>query len=149
MLGAFTAARERGCLTIGVSCVQASPLSSVADLAIVLDTGAEPLRGSTRLKAGTARKIVLNMLSTCTMARLGYVYGDLMVGLQPRNEKQRRRAAAIAGIGLEDAHAALNRCSYDLRQAIVVLLLGVDPADAAARLEDARGNLRRVLQGSV
>ena len=149
VLGALAAAKVRGCLTVGVSCVLGSPMSAAVDMPIVLDVGPELLIGSTRLKAGTAQKIVLNMLSTGTMARLGFVFGNLMVGLQPHNEKQRQRAASIvasiAGVDVDAAHAALARCSYNLRQAVVVLVLGIAPADAAARLDAARGNLRAAL----
>ncbi|MFN2129273.1 MAG: N-acetylmuramic acid 6-phosphate etherase, partial [Anaerolineae bacterium] len=95
VLGAVTEARERGAATIGLTCNPDAPLAHAAEMAIVPVVGPEVIAGSSRMKAGTAQKMVLNMLSTATMIRLGKVYGNLMVDVRPTNDKLRRRAARI------------------------------------------------------
>jgi N-acetylmuramic acid 6-phosphate etherase len=130
-------AREAGAAVIAVVNVVASPLAAVADLAIELDVGAEVLRGSTRLTAGTAQKVALNALTTAAMVRLGRVHGDLMVDVEPVNAKLRHRAAGIvaeiAGCDLPAADAALTACDDSARAAVLHLVLGLEPDAAKAR----------------
>jgi N-acetylmuramic acid 6-phosphate etherase len=156
VLGAVAHAKSLGCLTIGLSCVPGSALASAAEIAITLDTGAEVLTGSTRMKAGSATKLVLNMLSTGVMVRTGAVYGNLMVNVQPTNEKLIDRAERIimaaTGCGRDEAARALRLAQADHRNhagtvklAIVMQLLRVDRADAERKLAAARGVLRAAL----
>lgn len=150
VLGAVQRARQRGAATIAVACAPRSSLEAACDLAIVPLVGPEVLTGSTRLKAGTAQKQVLNMLSTLTMVQLGKVYGNLMVYLQATNTKLRRRAVRIvaAATGAPDAAAAeaLSRAQGRVPVAIVMLLRRVSAEEADARLRRAEGNVRRALK---
>jgi len=149
VLGAVEAANRMGALTIGISCTPNSPLSSLVRIAITPLAGPEVIAGSTRLKAGTATKLVLNMISTAVMIRLGYVYGNLMVNVQPRNAKLEDRArriiAASAEVSYERAGELLFEAGGDVRVAIVMaqLALGRDPAEA--RLAAAGGRLSQAL----
>ncbi len=150
VLGAVRRARERGAATIAVSCAPSSSLEAACELAIVPVTGPEVIAGSTRLKAGTAQKLVLNMLSTLAMVQLGKVYGNLMVDLQATNAKLRRRAVRIvaAAAGTDDATAAdaLARAGGRVPVAIVMAARHLDPASAEARLARAGGIVRRALE---
>lgn len=149
VLGGIEYARELGAFTVGLSCVPGSPLARAAELAITPATGPEPVTGSTRMKAGTATKLVLNMLSTGTMVRLGYVYGNLMVHMQPTNEKLQDRAARIIATvaGLEHSRAvALLQEAGSVNTAIVMGKLGLDRAAAEQRLAAAKGKLRLALE---
>lgn len=152
VLGGVNYARELGALTIGLSCVPGSALSQAAEIGITPATGPEPVTGSTRMKAGTATKLVLNMLSTGTMVRLGYVYGNLMVNLQPKNEKLRDRAtrivATITGLEYHEAAALLNSAG-SVKTAIVMSKLGISRDEAEKRLAEARGRLRPALENPV
>jgi len=148
VLGGIKYARELGALTVGLSCVPGSLLSQTAEFAITPATGPEPVTGSTRMKAGTATKLVLNMLSTGTMVRLGYVYGNLMVNVQPTNLKLRDRAARIVAAitGLEHGAAVtLTKEAGSVRTAIVMAKLGVNREAAEQRLQEAGGRLRAAL----
>ena len=148
-VGAVRRARERGAWTAGIACNGGSSLEAACDLAITPLVGPEVIGGSTRLKAGTAQKLVLNMLSTLAMARLGKVYGNLMIDLRATNAKLRRRAARIvaaaAGVGEDRAAAALAASGGHARVAILMLRLGLDAEAARARLARAGGSLRRAL----
>jgi N-acetylmuramic acid 6-phosphate etherase len=148
VLGAMEYARSLGAFTLGLSCVADSPVAQAADLALTPVTGPEIVTGSTRMKAGTATKLVLNMLSTGVMVRLGYVYGNLMVNVQPTNEKLRDRAcriiARLTGLEIPAATALLERAGA-VRVAVLMHRLSLDRAAAAARLEAAQGNLRVAL----
>jgi N-acetylmuramic acid 6-phosphate etherase len=148
-VAAVRRARERGAWTAGIACNTGSSLEAASDLAIVPLVGPEVVGGSTRLKAGTAQKLVLNMLSTLAMVRLGRVYGNLMVGLRATNVKLRGRAARIvaaaASTGEGQADAALGLAGGRVPVAIVMLRLGLDAAAAAERLERAGGSIRRAL----
>jgi N-acetylmuramic acid 6-phosphate etherase len=150
VLGAVRRARQRGAATIAVACSPRSSLEAACDLAVVPLVGPEVLTGSTRLKAGTAQKQVLNMLSTLAMVQLGKVYGNLMVYLQATNTKLRRRAVRIvaAATGAPDDAAAetLSRAQGRVPVAIVMLLRRVSAEEADARLRRAEGNVRRALQ---
>lgn len=152
VVAALRRAGERGAATVGLACNERSELRAVSDITIEVPVGPEIVAGSTRLKAGTAQKLVLNMLSTITMVRLGKTYGNLMVDLRPTNEKLRVRAttivADIAGIDREAAAAALQQTDFDVKRAVLVARLGVSPADATARLERVGGRLRAALEES-
>jgi len=151
-LGAVRRARERGAVTVAVACSPQSSLEAACDLAIVPVPGPEVVAGSTRLKAGTAQKLVLNMLSTLAMVQLGKVYGNLMVDVQTTNEKLRRRAVAIVaaatGAGEADARDALARADGRVPVAIVMLASGASPEDAQRRLAQT-GSVRNALAGAA
>jgi N-acetylmuramic acid 6-phosphate etherase len=148
-VGALRRARERGAWTAGIACNARSSLEAAGDLAIVPLVGPEVIAGSTRLKAGTAQKLVLNMLSTLAMVQLGKIYGNRMVDVQATNAKLRRRAvrivAAAAGADESRAETALAAAAGRAPVAIVMLRLGVDAETARARLDAAGGSLRRAL----
>ncbi|AOP50311.1 N-acetylmuramic acid 6-phosphate etherase [Streptomyces lydicus] len=148
-IGAVEHARARGALTIGLSCNAGSALAAAAEHGIEVVVGPELLTGSTRLKAGTAQKLVLNMLSTITMIRLGKTYGNLMVDVRASNEKLRarsRRIVALAtGAGEPEIEAALSRTDGEVKHAILTLLGDVDGPTAARLLDAAGGHLRAAL----
>lgn len=149
VLGAMEYARGLGAFTVGLSCVADSPVAKAADLELTPVTGAELVTGSTRMKAGTATKLVLNMISTGVMVRLGYVYGNLMVNVQPTNTKLRDRAARIIATLTEldaEGSAALLDEAGSVRVAVLMHRLGVDRRAAEARLDAARGSLRAALR---
>jgi N-acetylmuramic acid 6-phosphate etherase len=151
VLGAVQAATELGALTIGVSCTPDSPLSRLVRIAITPLAGPEVIAGSTRMKAGTATKLVLNMISTAVMIRLGYVYGNLMVNVQPSNAKLEDRArriiAASAAVSYERAGELLSAAGGDVRVAILMARLSLDCGPAEARLAAAGGRLSEALRG--
>ena len=153
VLGALQAARLAGALTIGLVNNHDTPLAQDAEIAIVLDSGAELISGSTRLKAGTAQKIALNALSTALMVRLNKVYGNLMVDLRANNAKLRRRALALtthaSGADELSAERALQHSGFRVKVAIVALRLGLSVHDAAARLDRCRGSVRAALEGTA
>jgi N-acetylmuramic acid 6-phosphate etherase len=151
VLGALLHARSIGALTIALSCVAGSPISKVADLAITPVTGPEAITGSTRMKAGTATKLVLNMLSTGIMVRAGAVYGNLMVNVAPTNNKliDRAHRILIAATGC-DRYTA-NRLLYEagtIKVAIAMHKLSISRAAAEQRLAQANGNLSKALSTS-
>jgi N-acetylmuramic acid 6-phosphate etherase len=152
VLAAVRRARARGAFTIAVTCVAGSPLAAACDLSIVAVVGPEVIAGSTRLKAGTAQKLILNTLSTLVMVQLGKVYGNLMVGLRATNDKLRRRAvrivAAAAGVPEDDAAEMLARAGGRAPVAIVMILARTTPQEAAERLARAGGSVRRALAPS-
>lgn len=153
VLGALAAARIAGAVTIGVCCVPQSALSDRCDVVIAPLVGPEVLTGSTRLKAGTAQKLVLNMLSTATMVRLGKCYGNLMVDLRATNSKLRDRAARIVSsvteCGYEEAWAALEAAAFETKVAIVMVECRLGRPAAERRLSAAGGHLRRALAGAT
>ncbi|MGW1889915.1 N-acetylmuramic acid 6-phosphate etherase [Streptomyces sp. NPDC002004] len=149
-VGAVEHARAaHGALTIGLSCNADSPLAAAADHGIEVVVGPELLTGSTRLKAGTAQKLVLNMLSTITMIRLGKTYGNLMVDVRASNDKLRARSRRIVSLatGASDAaiEAALTAADGEVKNAILIILAEVDGPTAARLLDEADGHLRRAL----
>ncbi len=150
VLGAVAAARKMGATTVGISCTPDSELSRAVDIAIEPNTGPEALAGSTRLKAGTATKLVLNMLSTASMIRLGHVYGNLMVNVQPTSAKLRDRARRIveraAGVDAGRAAALLESAGGDVKTAILMARTGEGREQAAARLARAGGRLSEALK---
>lgn len=150
VIGALRYASEVGAATIAVSCVERSAIGAVADTSIEVPVGPEVVTGSTRLKAGTAQKLVLNMLSTVTMIRLGKVYGNLMVDLQPTNGKLLRRAERIiemaTGVSPAEAEAALKQANGEIKTAIVMLLGLVQDAERArALIQESDGSVRKAL----
>ena len=149
VLGALAAAREHGALTIALANNPGAPITRDADIGITLDTGCELISGSTRLKAGTAQKIALNSFSSALMVRLGKVYGNLMVDLRATNAKLVRRAIDLTmratGADEPTARAALARCDFHVKLAIVVLRGNLDAAAARARLDAADGSVSRAL----
>ncbi|MBT2491038.1 N-acetylmuramic acid 6-phosphate etherase [Streptomyces sp. ISL-96] len=152
-IGAVEHARGLGALTIGLSCNAGSALGAAAEHALEVVVGPELLTGSTRLKAGTAQKLVLNMISTITMIRLGKTYGNLMVDVRASNEKLRARSRRIVALatGAQDTEieAALAATDGEVKNAILVLLGSVDGPTAAALLDEARGHLRVALQAAA
>jgi N-acetylmuramic acid 6-phosphate etherase len=149
VVAAIERARRTGAYTIALTCAPDSPLGDAAQLAIVLDTGAEALAGSTRMKAGTAAKITLNAISTAVMVRLGKVHDNLMIDLVASNAKLRGRALRlvreIAGVGEDRARELLERANGRVKIAIVMERWHLDAAQAQALLEAHGGLLRRVL----
>src|SRR5215467_9321514 len=149
VLGAIRHAVAVGALTVGISCNARAALSRAVEHPIEVGTGPEIVAGSTRLKAGTAQKLVLNMLSTAAMVRLGKTYGDLMVDLRATNDKLRDRArrvvAQAAGVDDVQAAAALARAGGQVKVAVVMLRCQVPAERASALVEAAGGNLRRAL----
>ena len=149
VLGAVAHARELGAVTIGISNTENSRLSAAVDIPITPVAGPEILSGSTRMKAGTAQKLVLNMLSTGAMIRLGKTYGNLMVDMQSTNAKLRRRAIGIVqrATDIDEAAAAdaLKAAGGDVKTAIVMIRLAVSRDAAQERLASARGRLRIAL----
>ncbi|MFD5716839.1 N-acetylmuramic acid 6-phosphate etherase [Streptomyces sp. NPDC127036] len=148
-VGAVEHARSHGALTVGLSCNAHSPLAAAADHGIEVVVGPELLTGSTRLKSGTAQKLVLNMLSTITMIRLGKTYGNLMVDVRASNEKLRarsRRIVALAtGASDEEIEQALAATDGEVKNAILTILGAVDGPTAAGLLEESQGHLRAAL----
>ncbi len=152
VLGAAAAARAAGALTIGLSNNAGSALSAAVEVPVELLTGPEVISGSTRLKAGTAQKIALNVFSSALMVRLNKVYGNLMVDLRASNAKLRRRAIRLTchatGVSEERAQQALEQAGYQVKNAIVQLNAGVDAAEAERRLALADGNVARAIAGA-
>lgn len=146
VLGALQAARTAGSLTLGIANNDGTPLLAGADIAICLDTGAEVISGSTRLKAGTAQKIALNTLSSALMVRLHKVYGNLMVDLHPTNAKLKQRAIRLTmhatGAGDDAARSALDACEYQVKTAILMLLTEQSASEAQVLLDRYAGDLR-------
>jgi len=146
--GALRAAGAAGALTVLVSSNLSAPLAVLADRGLLVDTGPEAIAGSTRLKAATAQKMILNMLSTAVMIRLGRTYSNLMVSLSGTNAKLRQRQIfilmEISGASEADCRAELSRCGGDLRLAMLCLLSGLEP-EAAAKALAVGGSVRAAL----
>ena len=148
-IAAVEYARSKGAQTISVTCNRNTPLQKAAQLGIVTEVGPEVISGSTRMKAGTAQKMVLNMLSSGAMTRLGYVYGNLMVHVTPRNSKLAARSVSIlqqaAGVGAEVAAKALQVAGNSVPVALVMLQAEVDRREAERALKAAGGHVRRAI----
>jgi N-acetylmuramic acid 6-phosphate etherase len=146
VLGAIDAARRLGAVTIGISCTPHSQLSWHVDIAIEAAPGPEVVAGSTRLRAGTATKMVLNMLSTGVMVKLGYVYRNLMVNVQPKNEKLVARAKRIiadaTSVGDAEAAQLFEESGRQVKVAIVMGKLGLGRNEAEERLQESGGRIR-------
>jgi N-acetylmuramic acid 6-phosphate etherase len=152
VLGALNYAMRIGALTIGLACNMPAPVLDAAQIKIGVVVGPEVITGSTRMKAGTAQKLVLNMMSTAVMVRLGKVYGNLMVDVQITNEKLGRRARGIVqevtGVDAARADYLLRAAGGSAKVAIVMHLRKTDASNARALLEAADGQLRRVIEES-
>ncbi len=150
VIGAVRHAKRIGAVTVTVSCCPGSPLYELADIPIAPEPGPEVITGSTRMKSGTAQKLVLNMLSTGAMIRLGKTYGNLMVDVMPSNEKLIRRCRRIvceaAGVREDEASAALDACGYRPKTAILMLLCGVDAQEADRLLALGKGRISAAIQ---
>ena len=150
VLGAMAYAHEIGAKTVALTCNKASEMNAAADIPIGVETGPEVITGSTRMKSGTAEKMVLNMLSTGAMIRLGKVYGNLMVDVMPTNEKLVRRAISIvataAGVEEELARQTLEACGFSVKTAIVMLVRGLSAQEAEARLKESGGVIAKALE---
>jgi len=152
-VAALNAARQRGAQTIALTCNLDSPLERATGFAIITLVGPEVLAGSSRMKAATAHKMVLNIISTATMCRLGYVYGNLMVNVVPKNEKLRQRAVSIleqaAGVDAKTATAALKAAGDRTPVALVMLAAGVSRGKAIEALKKSGGHVRQAIVGAA
>lgn len=151
--GAVREARRHGAATIGLTCNRPSLLGEEVDLEIAPLVGAEIISGSTRLKAGTATKMILNMISTGAMVRIGKTLGNRMIDMRPTNEKLRIRSRRILRdlAGIDDARARdiLARCGGRLKLALVVALAGVDPESAESLLDSHNGQVRAAVKAAI
>jgi N-acetylmuramic acid 6-phosphate etherase len=149
VVGALEFARKRGARTVAVIANRKSPIARLADIVIAPEAGPEIIAGSTRLKAGTSQKLVLNMLSTAAMVRLGHVYENLMIDVAQTNQKLRDRGLRIlveaSGKDVSASEHALRQSGHNLRVALVMLKRGLDAKAARERLASTKGNLRRAL----
>ncbi len=149
VLAALKYARKRGATTVAITVNQHTPVARLAKILIAIDVGPEILTGSTRLKAGTSQKMVLNMLSTAAMARLGHVYENLMIDVKPSNQKVSARILRIlaeaSGKSLSAAEHALRQAGHNMRVALVMLELGVNAQGAKKKLLTAKGGVREAL----
>lgn len=152
-IAAVEYARKRRAKTAAVVCNPNSELGRAAEIEIVAEVGPEVVSGSTRLKAGTAQKLILNMLTTGAMTRMGYVYGNLMINVGMRNAKLNARAATVleraAGVDRATAQAALEKAGKSVAVALVMLKTGATKADAMRRLKKANGNVRSAISNTV
>ncbi|OQO92871.1 N-acetylmuramic acid 6-phosphate etherase [Saccharomonospora piscinae] len=152
VIGALQAARRLGASTALVSCNPEAPVPDGVDVLITVDTGPEAIAGSTRMKAGTAQKLVLTAFSTATMVKLGRTYSNLMVSMRATNAKLRGRTVRIlreaTGLSAQDCSEALTRADGDLKVALVQLLAGVDVTRATLALEAADGHVRAALDSA-
>lgn len=150
VIGALRFARQTGCRTAAISCNPDSPVAHEAEIAISPVVGPEALTGSTRLKSGTAQKLVLNMISTGAMVKIGKVYQNLMVDMQATNVKLVDRACRMVcqatGCAAEEAEAALSQTDYAVKPAILMILSGITAPQALSRLEKHNGFLRAALK---
>ena len=150
-ISALEHARAKGAATVAIACNRNTPLGRVADLRIEVEVGPEVLAGSSRLKAGTAEKLICNMLTTGAMSRLGYVYSNLMVNLHLTNKKLVQRGTTIleelAKVDRTRAAATLEKAGRSVPLALVMLKTGTGKAESARRLRRAKGNVRRAIEG--
>ena len=148
-VAALEYARKQGAMTVAVVCSPGSPLERAAHIAIVAEVGPEVVTGSTRMKAGTAQKLILNMLSTGAMARLGYVFGNLMANVHVKNEKLMERGVSIlmaaAEVDRDRALRALKAAGKNVPLALIMLKTGASKKDAEKRLKAAKGNIRKAI----
>jgi N-acetylmuramic acid 6-phosphate etherase len=153
-IGALEHARKKGAKTVAVVCNRGSELGSLAEIEIVMQVGPEAVSGSTRMKAGSAQKMALNMLSTGAMARLGYIYGNLMVNVKTMNQKLMERGLAVlekaAGVDRPAALKSLRAADNQVALALIMLKTGLGPAQAGKRLKSVKGNVRQAIaQGNL
>ena len=152
VLGAMNYAKEQGAHVIGISCNPGSQVEKTAEIAITPTPGPEVVTGSTRMKSGTAQKMVLNMLSTCSMVKLGKVYGNLMVDLRASNVKLRDRAVRLVchatGVEADAAQAALDQADGHVKLAILMIKTGMNAQAAKLALEKSGGHLREAIEAA-
>jgi N-acetylmuramic acid 6-phosphate etherase len=150
-LSALTYAGSKGAATVAVVCNRGSALSKAADVAIEVEVGPEVLAGSSRLKAGTAQKLICNMLTTGAMVRLGYVYSNLMVNLHLKNRKLLERGIQVmemlGGVERAQAIATIQKAGMSLPLALVMCNAKVGKTEAARRLRKSKGNVRKAIEG--
>lgn len=150
-ISALEYAKSKGAATVGIACNRGSGLGRTADIAIEVEVGPEVLTGSSRLKAGTAQKMICNMLTTGAMARVGYVSSNLMVNLMLTNRKLEQRGIAIleelAQVDRATAMATIEKAGKKLPVALVMLKAGVSRAEAARRLKKTKGNVGKAIEG--
>jgi len=148
--GGLRYARSLGCTTVALACNKSAAIAREADIAILPEVGPEVLTGSTRMKAGTAQKLVLNMITTASMIRTGKSFYNLMVDVKATNQKlvdrTRRIVAEATGVDYEEADRVLERCDHNAKLAIMMILSGMERGPAEAALDQAGGFLRRALQ---
>jgi N-acetylmuramic acid 6-phosphate etherase len=149
-IAAVEYARSKGAKTVAIVCNQNTPLAKVVNVAIEVEVGPEVLSGSTRMKAGSAQKMICNMITTGAMTRLGYVYGNLMVNVHLKNEKLVERGIRIVqqitGLSEVEAARAIERAGENLPIALVMTKAGVRKSEAARRLKKAEGNVRKAVE---
>ena len=149
VIGGLAQAKAKGAKTIAIACNINSPIGEIADISISVDVGPEIIAGSTRMKAGTAQKMILNMLSTAAMVRLGKVYGNLMVDVKVSNQKLAKRACRLvmrlADTDDERARELLALANDDVKAAVVMGRMGVEFDEASQLLREAKGKLRAVI----
>ncbi len=152
-IAAIEYARCKGAKTVAITCNPGSPLGKAADIEIVAEVGPEVLSGSTRMKAGTAQKLICNMITTGAMARLGYVYGNLMVNVHPKNGKLVERAIGIlekaTGASREAAGSKLKESGDSVPLALIMLRTGISKAEAEKQLRLANGNVREAIESAM
>lgn len=150
VIGGLKYARQAGCHTLAVVCTPDSEMQKVAELTIAVLVGPEVIMGSTRMKAGTAQKLVLNMLTTASMIRLGKVYGNLMVDVQATNKKLVERSKRIVcmatGVSREEAEEAIAQAGGSVKVAVTLLLAGTSPDQAVAALSQTGGSVSQALK---
>lgn len=153
VIGALEYAEARGAATVALTCNPDSPIAQMADISIAPVVGPEVITGSTRMKSGTAQKLVLNMLSTASMVRIGKTYGNLMVDMIASNGKLVARAARMVsqatGATVAEAEAALTQAGNDSKLAILMILTGLEADAARSKLAAAGGVLRRAIAGTA
>jgi N-acetylmuramic acid 6-phosphate etherase len=149
-IAALEYAKSRGAVTVGIACNKDSELGRVADIEIAVEVGPEVVSGSTRMKAGTAQKLICNMLTTGAFTRLGYVYGNLMVNVHLKNKKLLERGITIlmraTGVDRPAAEKALKVAANHVPVALVSLKTGISVTDAQHRLDAVQGNVRRAIE---
>ncbi|MBY6189691.1 N-acetylmuramic acid 6-phosphate etherase [Microbulbifer agarilyticus] len=148
--GGLRYARKLGCTTVALACNKSATIAKEADIAILPEVGPEVLTGSTRMKAGTAQKLVLNMLTTASMIRIGKSFYNLMVDVKATNlklvDRTRRIVVEATGVSYEEADRVLDRCDHNAKLAIMIILSGLEQEEAQAELDNADGFLRLALQ---
>ena len=153
LMGVLKRAEEVGCKTIGITCNPEGRIADEAGLVICVEVGPEVIAGSSRLKAGTAQKMVLNMLSTGAMIKIGKTYENFMIDLQAVNEKLKDRAirivAQIANVQHSEALSALLKCNWEIKTAIISLMMKIDTEDARAELKKHGGVLRKIIKSKL
>jgi len=150
VIGALKHAKKHGAKAVGIACNKNSELAKYADVTIEVDAGPEILTGSTRLKAGTCQKLILNMISTASMVGIGKVYGNLMVDMKPTNLKLKERAKRIVmestGCDKKTAEKILEETDYSMKEAIVMILTGVSREEAERRIIENKGFVRKCIE---